>query len=69
MADHEQSRNEPESNFSFAVSELRHARPAPTTRAVGSAPLEVVHEKRGFDPYDTTGGFDRKNNWSRVGKR
>jgi hypothetical protein len=69
MADHDQSRNEPESNFSFAVRELQRATPAPTPRVVGSAPLEVVRENRGFNPYDTTGGFDRKNNWSRVGKR
>jgi hypothetical protein len=29
----------------------------------------VVNEKRGFDPYNTSGSFDRKNNWSRIGKR
>jgi hypothetical protein len=69
MADQEQSRNEPESNFSFAVSELRDAGAAPTARVVSSVPLEVVHENRGFDPYDTTGGFDRKNHWARIGKR
>ena len=25
--------------------------------------------KRGFDPYNTSGSFDRKKNWTRVGKR
>ena len=23
----------------------------------------------GFDPYNTTGSFDRRKNWERVGKR
>jgi hypothetical protein len=69
MSDHDQSRNEPESKFSFAVNELQQASSAPTPRVAASAPLQVVHENRGFDPYNTTGGFDRKNNWSRVGKR
>jgi len=26
-------------------------------------------EKPGADPYNTSGSFDRKNNWARVGKR
>jgi hypothetical protein len=24
---------------------------------------------KGFDPYNTSGSFDRKKNWLRVGKR
>ena len=27
------------------------------------------HERRGSDPYNTSGSFDRKKNWARVGKR
>jgi len=26
-------------------------------------------EMRGFDPYNTTGGFDRKKHWTQVRKR
>jgi hypothetical protein len=26
-------------------------------------------EQRGSDPYNTSGSFDRKKNWARVGKR
>jgi hypothetical protein len=34
---------------------------------VGSAP--VAEQDQGSDPYNTSGGFDRKKNWTRVGKR
>jgi hypothetical protein len=73
MADHDKTRNEPESAFSFAVSELRRAKrtqeAAVDVFGVDAASLKVVNEKRGFDPYNTSGSFDRKNNWSRIGKR
>ena len=26
-------------------------------------------DQRGSDPYNTSGSFDRKKNWARVGKR
>jgi hypothetical protein len=73
MTDHDRTRNEPESAFSFAVSELRRAKRTREAAAdvfgVDAASLKVVNEKRGFDPYNTSGSFDRKNNWSRIGKR
>jgi hypothetical protein len=73
MTDHDKTRNEPESAFSFAVSELRRAKrtqeAAPKVFGVDPATLKVVNEKHGFDPYNTSGSFDRKNNWSRIGKR
>ncbi len=73
MADQDKTRNEPESAFSFAVSELRHAKRTQQAAAevfgVDAASLKVVNEKRGFDPYNTSGSFDRKNNWSRIGRR
>jgi hypothetical protein len=28
-----------------------------------------TEQQRGSDPYNTSGSFDRKNNWARVGKR
>ena len=73
MTDHDKTRNEPESAFSFAVSELRRAKRTQEAAAevfgVDAASLKVVNEKCGFDPYNTSGSFDRKNNWSRIGKR
>jgi hypothetical protein len=73
MADQDKTRNEPESAFSFAVSELRRAKRTQQAAAevfgVDAASLKVVNEKQGFDPYNTSGSFDRKNNWSRIGKR
>jgi hypothetical protein len=57
-----------ETSFSFAVHELRQA------KAVQS--LNVVPEQKkvsvkdlGSDPYNTSGSFDRKKHWTRVGKR
>jgi hypothetical protein len=60
-----------EPTFSFATRELREARRA--------APLTVAEPERrppspagadaGFDPYNTSGSFDRRRNWERVGKR
>jgi hypothetical protein len=32
-------------------------------------PRKQPTEQRGADPYNTSGSFDRKNNWARVGKR
>jgi hypothetical protein len=68
MASHDKSRNDPESSFSFGVRELRQARRV-QQRGASTAPLKVVHEDRGIDPYNTSGSFDRKNNWSRIGRR
>jgi hypothetical protein len=56
---------DPEANFSFGVRELRQAQ----TLRVDVAPLKVVDENRGVDPYNTSGSFDRNRNWARVGKR
>ena len=59
--------NDPESDFSFGVREMRQANALPEL-SVADAPLKA-NEKRGFDPYNTSGSFDRKKNWARVGKR
>jgi hypothetical protein len=59
---------DPESEFSFGVRELRQANVVRELR-VDDAPLKAANEKRGFDPYNTTGSFDRKKNWMKVGKR
>jgi hypothetical protein len=68
MASNDTIGNDPESTFSYGVRELRKAKTAPELR-VASAPLKAANEQRGFDPYNTSGSFDRKKNWARVGKR
>jgi hypothetical protein len=63
--------------FSFGVREMRIARAAQSPGQEGHkerrAELRLLHkpakEKLGCDPYNTSGSFDRKNNWARVGKR
>ena len=61
-------RNEADSAFSFGVRELRRARLAKNL-CVEDAPLKAANENRGSDPYNTSGSFDRKKNWMRIGKR
>ena len=68
MASDHKTGNDPESKFSFGVRELRQANVAQELR-VDAAPLKAANENRGFDPYNTSGSFDRKKNWTRVGKR
>ena len=58
----------PDSTFSYGVREMRQAKAAKQLR-VDAEPLKAANEKQGFDPYNTSGSFDRKNNWMRVGKR
>ena len=71
-----------ESNFSFAVTELRRAqlersRSARAEAASGGADggrlrtvrVRPVDHAQGFDPYNSTGSFDRSKSWARVGKR
>jgi len=37
--------------------------------SLDEAPRKATNEKCGSDPYNTSGSFDRKKNWMRVGKR
>jgi hypothetical protein len=68
MASDHKAGNDPDSNFSFGVRELRQATLAQEL-SVDDVPLKAANENRGFDPYNTSGSFDRKKNWTRVGKR
>jgi hypothetical protein len=68
MTRDDKARNDPEANFSFGVSEVREAMAARELR-VEQTPRKAAGEKQGFDPYNTSGSFDRKKNWMRVGKR
>jgi hypothetical protein len=60
--------SDPESTFSFGVRELRQANVVGKL-SIAEAPAKAANEKRGCDPYNTSGSFDRKKNWLRVGKR
>jgi hypothetical protein len=55
-------------NFSFAVRELRQARAAQNL-TLDTGPKKPSYKDQGSDPYNTSGGFDRTKNWTRVGKR
>lgn len=68
MASDQNGRDDPETDFSYGVRELRQARVAPKL-SVELPPRKAANENRGFDPYNTSGSFDRKKNWMRVGKR
>jgi hypothetical protein len=68
MASGDKTREDPEANFSYGVREMRLSTAARDLR-IEHAPLKAANEKRGFDPYNTSGSFDRKKNWMRVGKR
>jgi hypothetical protein len=67
-----------EPNFSFGTRELREAqkqREAQTQMVEAAAPASDAAAPNprdaggGFDPYNSSGGFDRRKNWARVGKR
>jgi hypothetical protein len=58
--------NDREAKFSFGTRELREARRTPPPAPNEPPPKPVVE---GFDPYNTSGSFDRRKNWERVGKR
>jgi hypothetical protein len=68
MASDDKTRDDPDTNFSYGVRELRQSNAARKLSVV-TAPPKAANENRGSDPYNTSGSFDRKKNWMRVGKR
>ena len=58
-----------EENFTPGVSEMRQGNPPRTLALDARAQKKAQNEVQGFDPYNTSGSFDRKKNWLRVGKR
>jgi hypothetical protein len=66
-----------EPKFSFGTRELRDARrqqaqkqnEQPAAPAINQAAPNPRDAGGGFDPYNSSGGFDRRKNWARVGKR
>ena len=61
-------RNDPDADFSFGVRELRQAKITQDLTLQTAVP-KAANERHGLDPYNTSGSFDRKKNWARVGKR
>ena len=59
--------------FSFGTRELREARRAQSLALAGAEPprksAPSAGSDAGFDPYNTSGSFDRRKHWERVGKR
>jgi hypothetical protein len=59
-----------EPKFSFGTRELREARRAQQLTLAEHAPKSApVAPGAGFDPYNTSGSFDRRKHWERIGKR
>jgi hypothetical protein len=61
-----------EPKFSFGTRELREAqrqREKPAAPPVDPAEPNPRDAGGGFDPYNSSGGFDRRKNWERIGKR
>ena len=58
-----------DTNFSFAVRELRQAKAAQNLTLEPSPRKPGCYKDQGSDPHNTSGGFDRTKNWTRVGKR
>jgi hypothetical protein len=68
MTSETKHRIDPDANFSFGVRELRQAK-STNAFSLKVAPQKAANDKVGCDPYNTSGSFDRKKNWTRVGKR
>jgi hypothetical protein len=75
MASSDKTGKGEDASFSFGVRELAQARdsvaPARDSRplALDAGAQKGPCRHAGFDPYNTSGSFDRKKNWLRVGKR
>ena len=67
MSSTNDNRDESESTFSYGLKELREAE---KTRNLSlGTPTAIRPENAGSDPYNTSGSFDRKKHWTRVGRR
>ena len=55
---------------SLATRQLRPAQnEKPAEPVVSKAAPNPRDAGGGFDPYNSSGGFDRRKNWARIGKR
>ena len=74
MANEHKSAQSPDEKFNFGMRELQagaRARADANRRGPDGRQRvrKAANEARGFDPYNTSGSFDRKKHWERVGKR
>ncbi len=73
MAGTNESKNSPNADFDFAVHELeeRERMQDAALRRVFETVVRpaAADECPGVDPYNTSGSFDRRNHWKRVGRR
>jgi hypothetical protein len=67
QSDHK-TRSARDSTVDVGPRELRPAK-ATHTLSVNVAQPKAAERSSGVDPYNTSGSFDRKKNWARVGKR
>ena len=73
MAIKDKPANDRDAEFHLGESDVPESRsirdrPASALQVDDTAP-KAANEARGFDPYNTSGSFDRKKHWARVGKR
>ncbi|HXI48114.1 MAG TPA: hypothetical protein VNH39_05945 [Steroidobacteraceae bacterium] len=68
MASGYKRRADDDTSFSFGVRELQQAK-AVQALALDPGPKKVSYKEQGSDPYNSSGSFDRKKNWAKVGKR
>jgi len=52
-----------------AASETKSPRTAPSVLTLCTEPPRASVPERNPDPYNTSGSFDRRKNWAKVGKR
>ena len=69
MANQEEDAAAGNAGFSFGTRELRRARRVAELELEAPATETKLTDGGGFDPYNTSGSFDRRKNWVRVGKR
>ena len=73
MATNKPPAKTPATELSHGVREVKQAQRAKSADesleiAIATAP-KSSEEARGFDPYNSSGSFDRRKNWERVRKR
>jgi hypothetical protein len=68
MASNEKARGDQASAISIGE-RRRERRRAEDAKLSLEADAKAFVKDQGSDPYNTSGGFDRTKNWTRVGKR
>ena len=70
MANGDKISDDRDPKFSLGTRELREARRAKALAAEEAVPKSKNTDAGGgFDPYNSSGSFDRRKHWERVGKR